>query len=247
MIFALASIQRFIGIMDISVIILFLVAILIGALIGFFKVILKIANVLCGFIFSLVFAERFSRFLGLFLRKPIYNHFYSKVSNSSALSGVDETGDAKEQLADVLSNYGLPKVLSKFISKYYSPSDASNVKHAICNSMASGITKVILTVLAFFILWIGLTIIFFILKKTIDGLRKNEGFRWFDGIMGSILMVFIFFVIIEIIFFVFTFADSGKIYNFFELDMRLGSHKGFPLARWFYEKNLVKAFMDMFF
>ena len=247
MILALSSMQRFLGIIDISVIVLFLVAILIGSLVGFFKVILKIANVVCGFIFSLVFAERFSRFIGIFIRKPIYNHFYDKVANSKALSSVDESGDAKEQLAEVLSNYGLPKMLAKFISKYYSPSDASDVKHAICNSMASGITKVILTVIAFFILWIGLTIIFFILKKTIDRLRKNEGFKWFDGIMGALLMMFIFFIVIEIVFYIFTFVDSGKVYNFFRLDMRLGTHKGMPLARWFYEKNLIIAFMDMFF
>lgn len=247
MIMAISTMQKFIGIFDISIIILFLIAILIGILVGFFRMVIKVANVLCGFIFSLVFASKFSKVIGIFIRKPIYKHYYNKVASSKALSSIDETGDAQAEFVKALDNYNLPHAISKFIAKHYAPDNAADIKDSICSSIASGITKVILTVIAFFILWIGLSILFFILRKMVDGFRENKGFRIVDGTLGVILALLLCFVLVELLMYGFTYADSGKLYNFLSRDMRLETHKGIPIARWFYNKNLVRGFMDMIF
>lgn len=246
MVLGLEQMQKYIGVFDLTIIGIFILMLLFGALIGFFRIALKVANTLCGFIFSVVFASKFANVLGWFFRKPLYNHYYKKIAASKALS--ETTSDnPQEALAEVLHNYGLPKMFAKYIANRYPADGASDVKESICNSFANGITKVILTIMAFFVLWIGLSIIFFIFKKLIEKFRENHSFKVFDGILGAILGLILAFVIVEIMMFTIDKVASGSFAEFVARDLRIEKSNGFPLARWFVEKNLISAFIDMFF
>lgn len=248
MLLSLISMQKYIGVFDLIIIGLLLVFLAIGILVGFFRIALKVANFVFGFFFSAVFASKFATFLGVFIRKPIYKHFYAKVGASKAMSSITEGMTANEALADVLKNYGLQKSIANYIAKNFKFKEADDVRHAICSAMASGITRFILIIISFFVLWIGLSVLFFFVRKFIVDLRENTGFKVFDGILGAILAIFLWFIFTEIMMFVVSLSSvNNSVALFVGRDMRLSTYRGFGLARWFYNKNLLKAFWDMIF
>ena len=242
------SLRDFIGYLDIAVILLLILSLIIGFLVGFARIVIKIANWVCGILISLIFCSRFAKVLGLLFRKPIYNHFYNKVSSSETIQNITSETTAQEGLQSALHDLGLPSWLAKFISKSFSGEAIGDVADTICDTIAKGITNAILMIMSFLILWIGISIIILLIKLHIEDLRENRGFRIVDGIFGSILGIIIMFMTLEIIFYIFTLADaSDSFMNFLNIDMRLESGKGFGLARWFYKRNFIKAFLDLFF
>jgi len=242
------SLQNYIGYLDIAVIILLILGLLIGFLIGFARILIKFANWVSGILISLVFCSKFAKILGYLFKKPLYNHFYNKVSSSDTIQTLTDETTAQEGLQSALHELGLPNWLAKFISSGFSSDAIDSAADAICDTIASGITKSILYIMSFLILWIGVTVVILLIKIHIEDLRENRGFRIVDGIFGSILGIIIMFIILEVGFYILTLADaSNKVMTFLETDLRLSSGKGFGLARWFYNKNWIKAFLDLFF
>ena len=244
----LFSMQSVIGYLDIIVIALLALSLLIGFLIGASRILIKIANWISGLLISLIFCSRFAKVLGVLFRKPIYNHFYKKLEASDTIQSITAETEASDGLSGALHDLGLPKWLANFISKGYDGESVDDIADSICDTIASGITKSILLILSFVILWVGVSIIILLIKIHIDDLRDNRGFRTVDGIFGMILGAIIIFMFLQVAFYVLTLIDSSSaVKNFLEKDLRLTTKKGFGLARWFYKKNWIKAFLDLFF
>ncbi|MGM9971952.1 MAG: CvpA family protein [Anaeroplasmataceae bacterium] len=235
--------QKYIGILDLIIILLFILGMIIGCMYGFFRGALKIGNIVSGFLFSVVFAKPISKFLGLFLYDPLYNHYANKISGSSALDSL--TGS--ENMIDVMESAGIPRFIAKLIAGSINPETVENLKETIVYKASNTITNAILIVISFFILLIGTSIFLFIIRKFIEALRESKGFRIFDGILGFISSVVIVFCIVTIIFFVLTFFKSGSVYSFLNTDLRLESQKGFGLGRWFYSHNILRTIFDIIF
>jgi uncharacterized membrane protein required for colicin V production len=242
------SIQKYIGILDIIVIVLLIVGLLLGFIIGFSRILIKIANWICGMFVSLILCAKFAKVLKWIFGDPIYNHFYKKVMNTESLQNLTGSETAQEGLAAVLKDLGIPGWLSKFISKGFSGESTASIAESISDTIASGITKAILLILSFVILWVGLSLIILLIKLHIEDLRENHTFMVIDGMLGSILGIIVMFFILEIVFYIVTLADaSNNVMNFLNRDMRLETYSGFGLARWFYSHNWIKAFLDLFF
>lgn len=242
------SLRNYIGYLDIAVIIFLILGLLIGFLVGFARIVIKFANWISGILISLVFCSRFATVLGYLFKKPLYHHFYNKVASSDTIKALTDETTAQEGLKMALHELGLPNWLAKFISQGFSSDAIDSAADVICDTIASGITKSILYIMSFLILWIGVSVIILLIKIHIEDLRENRGFRIVDGIFGSILGIIIIFIVLEIGFYILTLADaSDKVMSFLETDLRLSSRKGVGLARWFYNKNWIKAFLDLFF
>ncbi len=242
------SIQKYIGVLDIIVLVLLIVGLLLGFIIGFSRILIKIANWICGMFISLILCAKFANVLKWIFGDPLYNHFYKKVMNTETLQNLTGSETAQEGLTSTLKDLGIPGWLSKFISKGFSGESTTNIAETISDSIASGITKAILLVISFFILWIGLSLIILLIKLHIEDLRENHAFMVIDGIFGSILGIIVIFFVLEIVFYIITLLDaSHTIMDFLNRDMRLDTYSGFGLARWFYKHNWIKAFLDLFF
>lgn len=240
--------QSFIGYIDISIILIVLIMLFIGWHFGFFNKLLKIANWLCGLIFSFVFCTKFADFLSLFMKEPIYNHFYNKVWSSDMLQNLTSEADAQSQVQAILQDSGVPKFLAKFFAKKITIDDVSLFKEQIAAGFGNSVSRIILVVLSFVILFIGITIIIFILKKILQAFRENKGFRIADGILGVIFYAALSFVVITILMAIARgLGNIDSIYSFFNKDMRLESLSGVPIARYFYTKNLLINLINLIF
>ncbi len=248
MINILFSIQNYIGYLDIAIIVLFLIGIALGFIVGFGRILLKVASWFGGFIFSLIFCSGFSNLLNKLFGKGVYNHFYKKIASSDAIVNLSEESTAKEGLETALKEMGIPKFLRGILSNNLSSDSIKGVADNICNAFASSITKIIFLVIAFFVLWIGIGIILFLIKLHIEDLRDYKWFRIIDGLIGILVACALVFVIVEIGGFILTLIDSSSsVKNFLTTDMRLEKTSGVPIARWFYKNNWIKAFLDLFF
>lgn len=240
--------QSFIGYIDIGIIVFALIMLIIGWKCGFLNVLLKIANFLCSLIMSFVLCPKFADFLGLFFKEPIYNHYYNKVWASEKLQALTSEADAQGQIQAVLQDSGVPKFIAKILSKQITVDDMETFKEQIASGFGNTVSKIILTVIAFFVLLIGLTIIFFILKKILNKFRENKAFKYIDGTLGLIFYTVLAFAIVTILMAIaHGIANIDSVNAFFIKDMRLETGGGVPIARYFYEKNLLINIINLLF
>ncbi len=244
----LLSIQNYIGYIDIAIIILFLIGLMIGYLVGFGRILIKVASWFGGLIISLIFCNGFANLLNKLFGKGVYNHFYNKIGSSEAIKNLSEEATAKEGLNAALKEMGIPKFLRGMLSNNLSTDSIKSVADNICDAFASSITKIIFIIISFFILWIGVGLILFLIKLHVEDLRDYKWFRVVDGVFGVVVGFALVFVVIQILGYILTLADSvDAIMNFITKDMRLENKSGVPIARWFYANNWIKAFLNLFF
>ncbi len=240
----LNAMQHFIGYFDIGIILLFIMAIVLGIIFGFFNGVLKIANFFFALAVSWMLAKPFSKLLGLFIRKPIKGHFYSKAYNSDTLSKLEESADPDDALKKELSNY--PKFIARYIRKIFKVEDGETIRSSIANSISSGITRIILIAIAFVVLLVLILITVAILKRTVVGLREEKrGFKIFDNIVGCLFNIALMFCIITIV--VYVCSKIGPANRFLIRDMRIESGKGIGIGRLFYKHNLLGNVLGLFF
>lgn len=240
------GLTNYIGICEIVIILGLLVAIVIGFLFGFFRTLLKIGSIISGFLFSVCLAYPFSKLLYMIFGTPVYNKFYHKVEASDKWQSLNGTEDAREALAQVLKESGVP--FSEFISKRVDLSNVEDLKIAIADKISYLITSIIFVIIAFFVLLIGTSIILFILRKCLEKFRENKLFRFIDGILGVVASVAISLVVVMLVFFVFTLiGKDGSFYSWLSNDIRLESSSGFGLGRYLYDHNLLKGLWDLVF
>lgn len=242
------AMQKYVGIIDILIVLFILLLAFIGYKIGFFKTALKIGSVISGFVFSIALCKPFSKFLGLFFYKPLFNRYNRKVRSLEVFQKITGAENPNDALKDVLVDLNFPNKLANFIAKRVNVSDVENLQNSIANGISKIMANTILVVISFIVLLIGTAIILFIMRKFIETLRENNKFRVFDGILGIVFWLLIAFVIITIVFFILTFfSKSGGVYEFLNRDLRIESRKGFGLGRWFYSSNILRILFNLIF
>lgn len=232
----------FCGIIDIVLVVLFVIFIFVGWKKGFVEKFLSLANTLCGFLFSLLFCRDFAGFLikhNIFYGS-IYDKVFTNVSNAEALQNGEATA------AELLGALGFPNNLSEFIA---SKMDIDST--AIAAGISSGVTKCIMVILAFIIMFFGITIICFLLKLIFKALKEGSTvLKVTDGILGIVFYFVLFFVIVDVCLFGVSILMSTSslegVRNFIDVDMQLSTDK-FRLSKYLYDHNALAGIIGILF
>lgn len=229
------------GIIDIVLIVLFVVFIVVGLKKGFVEKFLSLANSLCGFLFSIVFCRDFASFMvkhNIFYNS-IYNKVYSNVSSSEALKNGDATA------LEVLKAIGFPENISKFIAERVNIDGTS-----VAVGISENVSKCLMVVIAFFVLFFGTTLICFILKIVFKALKDGSTvLKVLDGTLGVIFYGLVFFVIVDILLFgvslLMQTSSFSAVRNFIDIDMQL-STSSFRLSKYLYNHNPLANIIGLF-
>ncbi len=162
-------------ILDLVILFVLVISIIIGFKIGFFKYVLKIASLLSGFIISLLLTTPCTN---LVMMTPLGSSIVDSIMINLTNSGIDVS--SATPLEDLLVAAGVPSFLTGIITQFFGNPEQDELLLNIATKLGS----MIISLFVFFILLIFATIIIFILKKFVDALRENAGFRVFDGILG---------------------------------------------------------------
>lgn len=230
----------FIGIIDIILIILFLVALIIGAKKGFLEKFRHLATGLIALIIAILFARQFADMLignGVF-KESIYNNVYNNIITSEAFAnGQDATS--------ILTSLGFPSIIASYLASGI-PVDLN-----IASSLANSVYNLFMVIISFAILLVGCWILSYIIKLLIKLLRNNIIIRIVDGLLGVILYGFLAICAIYIIFFIISLIIQipglEGFRDFITVDMQLNSPDEFRISKYFYENNILINFFKLFF
>ena len=230
----------FIGIIDIILIILFLVALIIGAKKGFLEKFRHLATGLIALIIAILFARQFADMLignGVF-KESIYNNVYNNIITSEAFAnGQDATS--------ILTSLGFPSIIASYLASGI-PVDLN-----IASSLANSVYNLFMVIISFAILLVGCWILSYIIKLLIKLLRNNIIIRIVDGLLGVILYGFLAICAIYIIFFIISLIIQipglEGFRDFITVDMHLNSPDEFRISKYFYENNILINFFKLFF
>ena len=230
----------FIGIIDIILIILFLVALIIGAKKGFLEKFRHLATGLIALIIAILFARQFADMLignGVF-KESIYNNVYNNIITSEAFAnGQDATS--------ILTSLGFPSIIASYLASGI-PADIN-----IASSLANSVYNLFMVIISFAILLVGCWILSYIIKLLIKLLRNNIIIRIVDGLLGVILYGFLAICAIYIIFFIISLIIQipglEGFRDFITVDMQLSNPDEFRISKYFYENNILINFFKLFF
>ncbi len=242
------------GITDIIIFLLFIIMVLIGWKKGFFEKFIKIANSIFGLIFSIIFAGRFADFIGpRWLNALIQPKVYDNVISSQAIQNINGN-NVSEGILNVLNELGFPNFLSQMIAKIVdsnvTDTTIASLQSQIATSISNQMTRFIVVIIAFLLLFVGTSIMAFILKQIIKLLRTSKIFKTLDGILGLLFMTLIYFVVIYCAFIIISLimpiSSLTGFNDFMITDMQLNSD-AFRLSKYFYENNIIGNFFKIFF
>ena len=230
----------FIGIIDIILIILFLVALIIGAKKGFLEKFRHLATGLIALIIAILFARQFADMLignGVF-KESIYNNVYNNIITSEAFAnGQDATS--------ILTSLGFPSIIASYLASGI-PADIN-----IASSLANSVYNLFMVIISFAILLVGCWILSYVIKLLIKLLRNNIIIRIVDGLLGVILYGFLAICAIYIIFFIISLIIQipglEGFRDFITVDMQLNNPDEFRISKYFYENNILINFFKLFF
>lgn len=230
----------FFGIIDIAMIFVLLVVMFIGYKKGFLDKFLSLSKVLCGFIFSLIFCNSFSKLLiewGAFY-PSIYDNIYARISSSEILNNADLSASLLYQ------ELGIPKFIADMLGKNIAV-DALTISATISDNIA----KLLMIGIAFLLLFFGTTIVFFILKAIVSAFRQIKLVRFVDGIFGialySVLYAVFIYVCFAILYLVIDLPFMAEAKEFLLIDMQLET-SSFRISKYFYESNIIVNLFKMF-
>ena len=233
----------FFGIVDAVVIVLGLLFMFIGYKRGFMTKMVTIICVLVLFGLSIVLCGHMAQ---MFKDYDIfYGKIYASVDNSitEAISGAGENPTVKQALAKAIH---LPEwIVGMFVSSI--KDDPAALHQPV---MAEKITMLYLKLIAFGILFVGMIIVFIILKIICKALRENKFVRVVDGLFGMALYLFIYVLIISVFFFVLNILVEKEVISsttgFFAEDLQLMDTSKFSISRWLLTGNLISSIRDLF-
>ncbi len=231
----LLAYYEYCSIISIVIILAVMVFIVIGFRKGFLTKFISMANSLCGFVFSLLFCRQFS------------NIFTYKIWGASLADKFKENFMAKnpelQTGEDVLKALGLPSFITKNV-------DISLEPVKIYSSVANTCSKLICAVISFFILFIGISVLCFLLKLLVAACRQSRFIRFLDGLLGVVFYLILTYLGVCLVLFVLTFVMQANSFNGFQQwiinDLQLQSSK-WRISKFMYENNIIGNFFNMFF
>jgi hypothetical protein len=232
-----------IGIIDILILLGFLISMIIGFKKGFLLKSISLANAFFGLVFSLAFASKFAndvlyKMMGQNLFNTIYNNILTK-SNLGDATTVEEASKA-------LSEYGIPKFISSIICANY---DSEQIASSIATNLSNIFTTILLFVISFIILFVGTSLIFLIITIVVKLLRENKAVRIIDGIFGIGLYAALFYVMLEVIFFIviLLYKNSNlEAYKEF-VSCDILNNRSVNISKWFFENNFFNTLLGLLF
>ena len=243
----------FIGVIDIVLILLAILTAVIGFKRGFMKKALGIIGIVAVIVFAVMFAGHLADWLTSVKMPPseaLYNHYYEKAMTNLA-SGIEHKGDNESvnAIASLLSvPYWIAWVVHALLGK---PEIAGD---AVAVLVATKITHFIMTVIAFFIIVIGVLIVIGILKLIANALRESAFIRVVDGFLGILLYLAMLAAALCVVLMIFRFifeknpdiqntsSFMGWIYD----DLHLGDDK-FRITKALYNNNVIYNLVHLFF
>lgn len=232
---------KFCGVIDIVLVVLFIVFIFVGWKKGFVEKFLSLANALCGFLFSIIFCRDFAGFL--IKHNIFYGGIYDKVYSNVSKADVLQDGNATA--SQVLEAIGFPKNLSDFIADKM----AINTTE-IAQGISENVSKCLMVVIAFLLMFFGTTIICFLLKTLFKAFKEGSVIlKITDGILGIVFYFIIFFVIVDVALFgvsiLMQTSSLESVRNFLDVDMQL-STDSFRLSKYLYNNNALANIIGIF-
>ena len=238
----------FFGVIDIVLVILGILFLIIGFKKGFLTKVISLFGFLAVLVISFVYCSRFADFL---IEKDfIYPDIASKVSENVLVKLNDKGIGADSSLTDILQNVlNLPKFVANWIVNN-NGNDTIQTALDVSNAVGAFVGRVCITIIAFFILFIGFFIVIGILKLFASLLRQNKLVKVVDGVLGSALYFTFFIAIVFVVFWVFSFFlrdpqnPTNAFAEFLVKDMQLTTDR-FRLSKFIYDSNLLKNILDL--
>ena len=244
----------FFGIIDAVIVVLALLFMFIGYKRGFMNKMVTIVCVLVLIGLSFFLCGHLAAML------KDYNIFYKGINdgvNASITSTMNELGSKATARVVFGRALHLPDWLAWFSGLFVS-SYADQVVTAEAQVGGQLLTTVIsdkatmfyMNLIAFAILFVGMLIIFIILKAITSSLRENSFVKVVDGIFGIALYLLIFAAIVSVVFFVLDIlVDKGVISSttgFIAEDFQLYDATKFSMSRWLLKGNLISVIRNLF-
>lgn len=226
-------------ILDIIILFFLLVSLLVGFKVGFLKYVLKIASILSGFIISLLLT---SPCTALIMKTPIGTNTVNSVMSNITSAGLDVTSPTA--LKEILEAAGIPSFLTGIVSTMLGNPSPEDMVVSISNTLA----QFFVSIIVFFVLLFGATIIIFLLKKFVDSLRRNIVFKVIDGILGTLFSLMIYVVCL--------FLVTAIIIGLSNINIIQGtvgtfiteqSQNSIGLFRYIYEDNIIVNLWNIIF
>ncbi len=238
------SYAKYVGIVDVVIIIVAIICMIIGAKEGFLQKGIKIANWVFGVFFAFLFCVKFANdVLYGWFGENIKNTIYNNVLSNEALQGIT----TKEEAVNVLQSLGIPNFIGEVIMQNV---DTAEMVSGIASSVSTLATSALLIVISFLFLWIGTSILCFILQLLVKVLRTSKLIRILDGILGILLYLLLFYLFIQVVFFVviliYRNAHLEGFNNFVSNDI-LGVNASFRISKYFFETNFLANLFALLF
>lgn len=244
----------FFGIIDAVIILLALLFMFIGFKRGFMNKMITILCVLVLIGLSIMFAGNLSEML------KDYNFFYKNINdgvNASIVSSMTELGSKATAKVVFSRALHLPDWLSWFTGMFVSgygdqvvTASAQYNGEFLTTIISNKATMFYMRLIAFTILFVGMTIVFIILKAIANALRENSFIRVVDGILGMALYLLIFAAIVSVVFFVLDILVEKNVISsttgFIAEDFQLMDTTKFSMSRWLLKGNLISVIRNMF-
>ncbi len=208
---------------------------IIGFKFGFLTKFIKVANALCGFVFSLLFCSKLSNaFVYKIWGDEMAVSFAQKFKNKAP--GIETT-------SDLLKELGLPSFIANNVDVGLSVDQAYL-------RLGETFAKFLCVLISFCILFFGITVLCFLLKLLVKGIRKAKAIRIVDGILGIVFYEILFYLFICIVMVILSFIMQSNglegFRNFIINDFGL-EHDSFRLSKELYQNNLIGNFFRIFF
>lgn len=236
-------------ILDIVLCVLLIVICFIGYKVGFLTTFIKLTSVLSGLVLAILFTSPVTNQVCKWgWDDGISNNIYENIISSDAFNAYFEAGGGEAGINDILIEVGIPSFLSGFIAeKLMSSVDPIEAAMTVSN----GLSKMAMSVIIFFIILIFSSLLFWILKICVKGLRKAVGFiRVLDGIFGIIVYAIFYLLIIYILLLIASLViqstPSGNAFSAFMLEQLHLDDNNFGIAKYLYEHNLFGNIISLF-
>lgn len=236
------------GLIDIILILGVIIFLIVGYKTGFIKKVINIAGVIVILVFSIVFCNQFAEFLTAhnIIFPGINNAIYSTILEKLADKGIASDASINVMLEEGI---GIPRFFANFIANGIK-SDTISSTSDVALSISTYLTGIIMVIISFFILFIGLLIVIYILKKIADGMRKNGLIRFIDGTLGALFSLTIYSVVVLVLFCILSYMMDAEWFSsareWLIVDMQLETDK-FRISKIIYNGNILTNLLNLFF
>ncbi len=231
-------------ILDLSIFLLLLISIIIGAKVGFLQYILKIASLFTGFIIAVFLTSPVTK---LIMKTSIGDNVQDNIKNNIFTSDIYTSGNlsSNASIVELLEEIGVPKFLSSILSGLI---DNIGTSEEIINSIAHNVGTLIVGIVTFFVLLIAGALVIFILKLFAKLLRQVTVIRFIDSTVGIIFSFGVFTFVIYLLL-----AITYGLLNFSFIENAIGDFiytqldSSIGILDFFYKENIIVNLFETLF